>query len=114
MTLRKLSSWNNKWHFPGSTILYGESITQAIQRTAQEEIGISVKIEKLIGTLEYLKTEQKERGFGWTISLVFLCSSPQNAMKPNKEASEIKIFNIIPENMIKEQGDFLKTHKILK
>lgn len=113
LTLRKLSSWNNLWHFPGSTVLYGEKISEAIQRTAQQELGISVKIEKLLGTIEYLETEEKERGFGWTISLAFLCSPLKSTMRPNEEASEIKVFNVIPDNIIGEQKDFLKIRKIL-
>ncbi len=46
LTLRKLPSWHNQWHIPGSSIHYGEAISEAIQRTAQDEIGSQGKVEK--------------------------------------------------------------------
>ncbi len=76
-----------------------------------DELGITIKPDKLLGYIEY--DEEKERGFGHTISLAFLCSSKVKKMRPNDDAFEVKAFNKIPKNIIKEQGVFLKTHKLL-
>lgn len=113
LTLRKLPDYNNQWHFPGGTVYYKETISNAIQRVARDEIGISVNVEKLINFIQF-ESEDKEKGFGWTVSLAFLCSPKEGLMKPNEDASEIKSFKTIPKNILKEHGDFLKIHKILK
>lgn len=112
LTLRSLPTWHNKWHLPGGTVLYKETAEEAVQRVAQEELGISVIIEKLLGYIHY-PSEEKERGFGWGIGLAFLCKPAEFNMRPNSDASEIKIFSSIPENMIMEQAEFLKAHKLL-
>lgn len=112
LILRKLPSWYNKWHFPGGTVLYKEKIRDAIPRVALDELGITVKPGKLLGYIEY--NEEKERGFGYTVSLAFLCYGKESKMKPNNDAFEVKAFNKIPKNIIKEQASFLKTHKIMK
>ena len=106
LTLRSLPSWHGKWHLPGGTVLYGERITDAIKRIANEELGASVIVDKLMGYIEY--AEEKERGFGWGISMVFLCSSTGSEMRPNEDASETGIFSKLPGNLIKEQRAFLK------
>lgn len=111
LVLRKLPSWYNQWHFPGGTILYKEKIKDAIRRVAMDELGITVRPGKLLGHIEY--EEKKERGFGYTISLAFLCHSKEKKMKPNEDAFEVKAFDKIPKNIIREQGNFIKTHKIL-
>ena len=112
LTLRSLPTWHNQWHLPGATVLYKETIDEAVQRAAQDELGISVTVEKLIGYIHY-PSEEKERGFGWGIGLAFLCRPNDLNMKPNNDASEVKIFSSIPDNMIAEQAEFLKTHGLL-
>ena len=41
-----------KWHFPGGTVLLGESLEDTIHRIAKEELNIKVSIEKLLGYME--------------------------------------------------------------
>ena len=61
LSLRNLPSWRNKWHLPGGTIFYKETVENAVKRKAKEELGIKVKIVKLLGYIEY-PSEEKERG----------------------------------------------------
>ena len=111
LLLRKLPSWHGKWHLPGGTVLYKETIVEAINRIADEELGISVEVIELLGYIEF-PNEEKERGFGHTVSIAFLCSAniTNNItnIRPNEEASDLKIFNELPENIIEEQREFLK------
>lgn len=113
LTLRKLPSWQGCWHTPGGAVLYGETIQQAIQRVARTEIGVEVEIEKLLGYMEF-PSERKERGFGWSISMFFLCrATSENFILNNDDASEIKVFPQLPEKMIEEQRVFLESHGVL-
>ena len=108
LSLRKLSSWYGKWHIPGGTVHYKEEVKDAIKREAAEELGIEVSIKKLLGYIEY-PDEKKERGFGSSIGLAFLCVANVSKMTPNDDASEIKIFKSLPGNLIEEHQVFLES-----
>ncbi|MDD2647017.1 MAG: NUDIX domain-containing protein [Patescibacteria group bacterium] len=109
LTLRDLPHWYNQWHIPGGTVLYNETIRRAATRISKEEIGVSVKIIKSIGFIEY-PSERKERGYGRTIGLALLCKPESEKFKLNKEATKIAIFNKLPNNIISEQRKFLNFH----
>lgn len=108
LTLRSRFGWENKWHMPGMTLLYKERVVDAIQRVAQEEAGVSVRVERLLGSIEYTSEEQ-ERGFGWTVSLAFLCTVISGELRVNKDASDIKAFRKLPQNLIEEQRNILES-----
>ena len=109
LTLRSLPSYHNQWHFPGGTVLYGETIQQAVTRVAQDELGITVTMKGSLGYIEY-PSEPKERGFGWSIALPILCDATPQELKINDEASKVEVFSTIPENTIAEQKEFLRAH----
>jgi ADP-ribose pyrophosphatase YjhB (NUDIX family) len=107
LLLRKEHGWEGMWHFPGGTVHYKEHVKNAINRIAKEELGKEVNIEKLIGYLEY-PNEEKERGFGYSVSLVFMCNIKEDDFNfENHE--EIKFFETSPENTIAEQKNLLNT-----
>lgn len=109
LSLRNLKSWNNQWHMPGGTVHYKETIQEAAKRVARDELGISIKFIKSLGFIEY-PSEEKERGFGWTISLPILCTTDESRFVHDEQASEVKTFNKLPSNTISEQYNFLATH----
>lgn len=41
-----------RWFVPGGTVLKGESLTEAVDRVADEELGIEVEITERLGTYE--------------------------------------------------------------
>lgn len=109
LTLRNLTSWNNLWHLPGGTVYYGETVEEATVRIASEEIGITVVPTKLVGYLHY-PSEEKERGFGWSIGLVFLCTTQTTSFRLGEQASRYQFFKVLPDNIVVEQKDFLNTY----
>ena len=110
LILRKDAAWNNLWHIPGGTVFYQEYIEDAIQRIAIEELSITVRKQKLLGYLEY-PSEQKERGFGWSVGLVFLCTPNSPVTRENQEGEKIKVFDYVPENIVEEHKKIL--HQVL-
>lgn len=108
LSLRSIPPWKGRWHLPGGTVFYKERITDTVRRVALEELGASVNVGKLLGYIEYT-SEEKERGFGYTITMVFLCSLNKTEMEPNEESLEIKMFKELPDNIIDEQCVFLKS-----
>lgn len=109
MLLRKHPSWKGQWHLPGGTVYYKETIEQAIDRFAQEEVGLKVKMKRLLGHIEY-HSEQKERGFGWTIGMVFLCEIESGTPEEGSDGETPTFFKEIPDNTVLEQKNFLRTH----
>lgn len=112
LTQRTLPSWNGQWHIPGGTVFYKETLEEAIQRVSLEELGVRVHIQRLLGYLHY-PSEKKERGFGWTIELNFLCKIASGKLRGSKQGA-IGIFQVLPENTIHEAKEFLKKHFSLK
>lgn len=106
LSLRDIEPYKGKWHLPGGTVLYREKITDAIKRVAKEETSSKVKIKELLGYIEF-PSEENERGYGYTVSMAFLCFAEGTGLNPNEQSSEIRIFRKLPPNIIREQGLFL-------
>lgn len=112
LTLRQKHGWEGKWHLPGGTVYFKESILKAINRVAQEELGIEVSIKKHLGYIEYF-SEEKERGFGYTISLAFLCHISAGELELDDQVEKAVFFQTLPDNTIKEQKTFLRNIAVL-
>ncbi len=110
LSLRKLPSWHGKWHFPGGTVYYKEKVEDAVKRVGAEELGVEIKASELLGYIEFT-SDEKEQGFGTTVSLAFLCTADVSGMKPNEDASEVKIFKSMPDNLIDEHRNFLESKR---
>ena len=106
LTLRKDAAWNNLWHIPGGTVFYQEYIDDAVQRIAEEELNITVTKQQLLGYLEY-PGEIKQRGFGWSVGLVFLCTANSPLPSENEEGEKIQVFDYVPENIVEEHKKIL-------
>src|SRR3989344_5065178 len=106
LTLRTKHGYENQWHLPGGTVYFRESVEDSVKRVAREELGIKVSIEKFHGYVEYF-SEEKERGFGYTISLVFICSPNSIEFILDDQVEKIEFFKIPPDNTLKEQRKLL-------
>lgn len=111
MTLRQHESWKNQWHFPGGTVMYRESLEDAVKRIADEELGIQVDISTQLPAVEIFSEEQ-ERGFGYSVGIPILCSTDEQLPQKSKDNEAVKIFTEVPENVVQEHGVLLA--KILK
>lgn len=108
-TLRKESTYYGHWHIPGGTLRYRERLHDAVKRVALDELGVKVTVEKLLGYIEYF-SEEKERGFGYSISLVFLCNPASTDFKLNEQASEVRFFKSLPPNIVEEHREFIHNY----
>lgn len=66
---RKFPPFRGLYALPGGFVEYGETTEQACVREAEEETGLKVRIEKLLGV--YSDPGRDPRGH--TVSVVFLC-----------------------------------------
>jgi len=104
---RRDEAWHGRWHIPGGTIFYKEQVMDTIQRIAQEELGISVEVGRLVGYIEY-PSEEQERGFGWSVGLAFLCTPASPIDHQLWASQEIQFFQELPDNLIEEQRAILE------
>lgn len=107
LTLRKLPSWHNMWHFPGGTVYLKEPLEEAVRRIAREELGVEVEPERLLGYIEY-PSEEKERGFGWSVGLAFRCRIVKGEVRGSDQAEEARFFKTPPPDAIPEVKRFLE------
>lgn len=54
LTKRDIIPWKGWWHLPGGTVGMHESLARAVARVAMEELGVRVRIIKVLGVIEYL------------------------------------------------------------
>ncbi len=104
LTRRDIEPLRGKWHIPGGTVLMGETLEQAIKRVAKKELGVKINVKKMLGVIQY----NIKNYFSQPIGLAFLIDiiSPSN-IRLDEQASEAKLFKIIPKNTVKEQKIFL-------
>lgn len=108
LTLRSIEPHRNQWHVPGSTVIYGEKIADTARRVARNELNVSIRPPRFLGYIEY--NEEKQRGFGRSVNLVFLAEIKSGDLAPDEDASRAAFFSQLPKNMIREQKKFLLEH----
>src|SRR3989338_4511051 len=107
LTKRLIPPSKGMWHFPGGSILFNETLKQAVKRTAKEEINLNVKIVKLLGVIEF---PQKKEVFGHPISLAFLVKRKSGKIKGSWQADEIKFFKKPPKNIHSAHKKFIEKY----
>lgn len=112
LTLRSIEPYKGLWHIPGGTVLFNETLEEAVRRVAREEVGVAVKIEKLLGYIEY-PDEQERRGFGWSIGIAFLVKVVSGKLTGSEQGEEVREFTSLPSKMVLQQALFLRRVKIM-
>ena len=107
LSLRDIEPYKGSWHTPGGTLFHKERVEDAVKRVAKEELDIEVKIDKFLGYWEIPEWTQPN-GFSHPIGLVFQVQQTSGELKSDSQSLELKVFEKLPENMIKEQKDFLE------
>lgn len=111
LSRRDIPPHQGDWHLPGGTVQFGETVPEAVARVAAEELGVEVKIEKLVGFFEY--PQMFASGYkGWPIDLAFEVTITSGTPTGSAQAEEMDYFKFdeLPENIIPEQAEFLRKH----
>ena len=104
LTLRDIKP-AGRWHLPGGTVLHRESLEDTAKRVAKEELGIDIKIQKLLGAIDFYNDKT---GLGHPVSIAFEASPIGNKIKLDSQAKKYKYFKKIPDNSFTEQKEFLE------
>jgi 8-oxo-dGTP diphosphatase len=81
-----------KWALPGGLVSYGEKVDNAAAREAEEETGLKVKIQKLVGVYSDPKRDPR----GHTVSICFVAEVVGGKLKAGSDAAEARVFKKIP------------------
>lgn len=103
---RAIDPGKGLWHFPGGTVLRGESIEVAARRIALEETSLSVDNLVLAGTMEF---PHEDNLFFHTISLVYSVGKFDGSLKGGVQGKELDFFKDLPDLMIREHKNFLQS-----
>jgi ADP-ribose pyrophosphatase YjhB (NUDIX family) len=97
------------WHIPGGTVRFGEPLTDAARRVAEQELGAEVEIDAHLGYIEY--PSHLERGLDWPVGLAFSVHlAPASADRFRTVPDAVDWFTTLPEDMHDEQKSFLRRH----
>ena len=110
LTMRDIEPYKGFWHTPGGTVLFKERIEDAVTRKAETEVGVSVKIERALGFIEFFDSKNHNGFEDHTLSIVFLCTPLSTDFKLDSQAATYKFFKQIPQNTIPEIKQFLGQH----
>lgn len=99
LTKRAIAPFKNYWCLPGGHVEYGEKVEKAILREMKEELGIPVKIKKLVGVYSDPKRDPRYH----SVSVAYLLqelkpphqkigSGGKDKINLNYESSRFKYF----------------------
>ena len=86
---RTIPPFTSSWVLPGGHVSYGETVEEAIKREMKEEIGVEVKIKRLVGVYSSPKRDPRYH----SAAVVFLLEIPSKKIRLNFEGSEYKYFS---------------------
>ncbi|WP_152393055.1 NUDIX hydrolase [Paenibacillus guangzhouensis] len=98
----------NAWGFPGGAMEIGESADETAKREVEEETGLRINIEELIGIYSKYFDEYPNGDQAQTIAFVYKGNiSGGEIIKENEESIELKFFNKdeVPELFNQQHND---------
>ncbi len=107
LSLRKIAPYKGYWHLPGGRVNFRESLFSAAQRIAQEELGLSVRPLKILGTMEFLKEVQHGES-RHTVSTAIAVEPLSKDIVLDHQASAVRFFKKLPKKTVLEQRKFLR------
>lgn len=106
LTKRDIPPEKGYWHFPGGTVLLGETTFDTIKRVAMEELNAKVKMIKLVTVLNY----NMGSGLGYPISAVYKVKPLTKNLVGGEQAKNIAYFKTPPTKTLPEVKKFLKNY----
>jgi 8-oxo-dGTP diphosphatase len=71
------------WEFPGGSVIFGETLSDAIVREFMEEYGMHIKVLRLLGVVDHLITQEKQHWVSITFIAQHFGGEPQ-ILEPSK------------------------------
>jgi len=100
---RRFDPGRGKWSIPGGLVELGETVRDAALREVYEETGLNVKLDRLLGVVDYIERDERGRVRFHYVLVDFLAyAEGPEKVKPSDEflevrwvkASEVKRYDI--------------------
>jgi len=92
------------WALPGGFIEYGERAEEAAVREAEEETGLKVRVEGLVGV--YSRPDRDPRGH--VISIAYLAREVGGELQPGSDAAAVGCFKEVPAELAFDHADIIR------
>ncbi len=107
LTRRAIEPCKGQWHLPGGTVRFGEHLQDAVVRVAREELGVTVRVGRVLGYIEY--PYMLRDGYrGWPVGIAFEATPTAGVLVINEQSEEIGSFREVPPGTLREQAAFLE------
>lgn len=94
LTKRTRNPYRGYWHLPGSMIHKNEKMTDAVLRSAKEELGLDVKIQSFLGVYESMHPFRHDISHGFVVKVA------GGKIKTDDQSSEYRFFSRMPAKII--------------
>ena len=98
------------WALPGGLCEVGETVEQAVRREAEEETGLRVEIDRLIGVFSDPKRDPR----GHTVSIAFLTHVVGGQLRAGSDAAQVQTFKAPPEELAFDHRRILAVAGVFK
>jgi 8-oxo-dGTP diphosphatase len=105
LALRDIPPNQGAWHIPGGTVLFGESLVDAVARVARMELGLKVQVGELLGTIEY--PSHYTNGLDSPVGLAYGCRPDGGDGELPELPDGCRYFTQLPDGLYAEQRAFL-------
>jgi mutator protein MutT len=90
LTKEILESGREFWIFPGGGVNFGESLEEAVKREIKEELGMEIKVEKLLGFKEAIFPK-----YNYHTVIFFFLATPLNELSiKERKVLEARYFEL--------------------
>ncbi|MBA3815866.1 MAG: NUDIX domain-containing protein [Parachlamydiaceae bacterium] len=80
------AQWHHRWEFPGGKIELNETPVDALKREVNEETGLTIKSERLLGV--YTQHWNTPKGIQQTFILLYCCEASIEEIQLNEQEND--------------------------